>query len=67
MNVAYKMVDWVRLVDASLSTTEIRRVTAVVSRLYPPALRDLSQSVAPSSNLLWDGMAIRANSADLFP
>ncbi|KAJ7095895.1 ribosome 60S biogenesis N-terminal-domain-containing protein [Mycena belliarum] len=54
---ALEVVDAVRLYGAR-STNEIRASAEIVTRLYPPALKALAESLDPDQKLLWDGLNI---------
>jgi nucleolar pre-ribosomal-associated protein 1 len=55
---AFRIVDWLRLADHSVSSEELSRLVAVVERYHRPALKDLCESLHPAHSLLWDGLNI---------
>ncbi|KAJ7590818.1 ribosome 60S biogenesis N-terminal-domain-containing protein [Mycena floridula] len=60
VNLAYELVDWLRLVNQPLGVPEALRITAMVSLLHPPALKTLCQSLGPSPSLIWEGAGLLA-------
>ncbi|EJD00768.1 uncharacterized protein FOMMEDRAFT_169024 [Fomitiporia mediterranea MF3/22] len=50
---AYELVDWIRLVDQTVSPAIVERVASVVRRLHPPALYIFPLHLSPGSGLLW--------------
>jgi len=62
---AFQVVDWLRLVDFSLSPEELRRLVTVVERCHKPATKDLCESLHPAQGLLWDGLNILSRYSQL--
>lgn len=54
MTSAFELVDWLRLVDAKLSPSDISRLASVVRQFYEPALWALVDFLHPSTGHLWD-------------
>ncbi|KAG6849538.1 hypothetical protein H0H93_007626 [Arthromyces matolae] len=54
---ACELVDWIRLLDCQLGTEEIKRVVAIISKLYPPAISMILESLLPASGV-WEGFNI---------
>ncbi|KAF9046067.1 hypothetical protein BDZ89DRAFT_1155358 [Hymenopellis radicata] len=52
---AFELVDWLRLIDESLRSSEIMRLILIVNRYHEPALKELIWATNPKANLLWDG------------
>ncbi|TFK65850.1 hypothetical protein BDN72DRAFT_178326, partial [Pluteus cervinus] len=56
---AYELVDWFRVVDQPLAVGQVKRIVAVIEKLYAPALRDVAENLDPRVyGLLWDGLGI---------
>ncbi|KAG5724436.1 Laccase-2 [Termitomyces sp. T112] len=55
---AYELVDWLRLVDGQFGSHEIARVVAVLTKLYPPALSMVLESLSPETGSLWKGLDV---------
>ncbi|THH13851.1 hypothetical protein EW146_g6413 [Bondarzewia mesenterica] len=51
---ANELVDWLRLVDCPLQINDIRRLLAVIQRLYKPAIALFLEHLDLRWNLLWD-------------
>ena len=52
---AYELVDWLRLIDQPLRSSEIMRLVLIIHRYHPPALKELAWAINPKANLLWEG------------
>jgi hypothetical protein len=57
MATAFEVVDWVRL-GGSLSHSEIRKSAAIVTRLHPPALKNLVECLDPDQKQVWDALNV---------
>lgn len=53
---AYELVDWLRLLEESMSSDDLRVLVSAVKRLHSPAVRDLFQFLPPDAEALWDGL-----------
>ncbi|KAG2045770.1 hypothetical protein BDR06DRAFT_1015311 [Suillus hirtellus] len=62
---AYKLVDWLRFVDPKLQPQDIVRLSTVVERFHPPALKDLFENLHPASSLMWEGGDLKTASRQL--
>ncbi|KAH9853304.1 ribosome 60S biogenesis N-terminal-domain-containing protein [Lenzites betulinus] len=54
---AYELVDWVRLIDPQLSSSDLARLVQVIGNIWAPALKELVQYLDPRKNTLWSGIA----------
>ncbi|KAJ7670238.1 ribosome 60S biogenesis N-terminal-domain-containing protein [Mycena rosella] len=61
---AFEVVDTVRLVGAP-SSDDIRTCAQIVARFHPPALKGLAEGLDPDQKLLWDGLNIAQDFAQI--
>lgn len=52
---AFELVDWLRLIDEPLRSSEIMRLILIVNRYHEPALKELIWATNPKAPLLWVG------------
>ncbi|KAG2356040.1 ribosome 60S biogenesis N-terminal-domain-containing protein [Suillus spraguei] len=62
---AYELVDWLRLVEPTLQPQDIVRLSTVVERFHPPALKDLFENLHPADSLMWEGGDLKTASRQL--
>lgn len=62
---AYELVDWLRFVDTTLQPQDIVRLSTVVERFHPPALKDLFENLHPANSLMWEGGDLKTASRQL--
>ncbi|KAG6873594.1 hypothetical protein C0995_013967 [Termitomyces sp. Mi166 len=55
---AYELVDWLRLVEGQFGSPEIARMIAVLTKLHPPALAMIPESLSPGAGTLWKGLDV---------
>ncbi|KAG1791586.1 ribosome 60S biogenesis N-terminal-domain-containing protein [Suillus plorans] len=62
---AYELVDWLRFVNTTLQPQDIVRLSVVVERFHPPALKDLFENLHPTNSLMWEGGDLKTASRQL--
>ncbi|KAG2062744.1 hypothetical protein BDR04DRAFT_1164705 [Suillus decipiens] len=62
---AYELVDWLRLVEPTLQPQDIVRLSTVVERFHPPALKDLFENLHPADSMMWQGGDLKTASRQL--
>lgn len=55
---AYEVVDWLRLMGPSLSTSDLARLLGSLERLHKPALAEFCQYLDPREIALWKGAGL---------
>ncbi|KAF8073491.1 ribosome 60S biogenesis N-terminal-domain-containing protein [Lyophyllum atratum] len=53
---AFELLDWLRLVEDTLGPKEIRHVSSILVKLYPPSLALVPEHVVPIDGCLWNGL-----------
>lgn len=53
---AAELIDWLRLVDTSLSANEIRRVSVILTKLHLPSIYQIVQNVDPTQGTFWSSV-----------
>ena len=53
---AYELVDWLRLVEQPLGTTEIRRLASTIVKLHAPMLEEFAEYIDPANMSLWNSL-----------
>ncbi|RDB20241.1 Uncharacterized protein C14G10.02 [Hypsizygus marmoreus] len=62
---AFELIDWLRLVEDTLRVEELRRLSGVLYKFYPPSLSHVAEYVVPAQASLWDGLNVVSRYSDL--
>ncbi|GBE85449.1 hypothetical protein SCP_0706360 [Sparassis crispa] len=55
---AYELVDWLRLADFPMHSSEVARLIAAVERFHKGALRELFEYLEPNQQSLWSSVSV---------
>ena len=62
---AYELIDWLRLIEQSLSTMEVRRISALLVKFHIPLLLEIGEHLDPTQVSFWDALDLVSKYSEL--